>query len=176
MRAARSRSLLRWWAVLLLLSLLLLAVDFYTGPHIRCPITFLIPIGLAAWFLSSWIAIGLGVVLTIVQFTLRYELSGSHATLGVEIINALIRLAVLVAAAITMGRLRTLHDVLLSRIEVLVGVLPICSYCKSVRSQNGKWEPLEEFIATHTTAKCSHGICEQCATTHYSEFVQKSDI
>jgi phosphoserine phosphatase RsbU/P len=43
----------------------------------------------------------------------------------------------------------------------LEGLLPICSYCKKIREQ-GTWYQLESYIAEHSEANFSHGICPGC--------------
>jgi CheY-like chemotaxis protein len=50
----------------------------------------------------------------------------------------------------------------LSRVKQLSGLLPICSYCKRIRSDSNYWEQVESYIAHHSDAKFSHGICPPC--------------
>ena len=58
----------------------------------------------------------------------------------------------------------------LSEVKVLSGLLPICSICKKIRDDTGYWNQLEAFIGKHSDAKFSHGICPDCAKTHYPDF------
>jgi len=44
----------------------------------------------------------------------------------------------------------------------LRGLLPICSYCKRIRSDSDYWEQVESYISVHTDAQFSHGICPCC--------------
>ena len=57
----------------------------------------------------------------------------------------------------------------LDRIEVLTGLLPICSKCKKVRDDKGYWVQVEQFIAEHTKADFSYGICPDCQSAHYGD-------
>ncbi len=50
----------------------------------------------------------------------------------------------------------------LDEIKTLHGIIPICSYCKKVRTEEGLWNQLEKYISSHSDAKFSHGICPQC--------------
>jgi ligand-binding sensor domain-containing protein len=50
----------------------------------------------------------------------------------------------------------------LSEIQTLQGLIPICSYCKKIREDDGFWKQLEHFFQQHTSAKFSHGICPEC--------------
>jgi len=51
------------------------------------------------------------------------------------------------------------------KIEVkkLKGLLPLCSWCKKIRDDNGYWHQLESYIASQTKAVVTHGICPECA-------------
>ena len=60
----------------------------------------------------------------------------------------------------------------LAEIKTLSGILPICSYCKKIRNDEGYWNQLESFISKHTEAQFSHGICPDCAKTALEEFEQ----
>ncbi len=50
----------------------------------------------------------------------------------------------------------------LHEIKTLRGLLPICSYCKNIRNDEGYWEGIEGYIHEHSGAEFSHGICPQC--------------
>ena len=51
---------------------------------------------------------------------------------------------------------------LIANINRLSGLLPICSYCKRIRSDQDYWEQVESYITDHTGARFSHGICPSC--------------
>ena len=46
----------------------------------------------------------------------------------------------------------------MSEIKLLKGIIPICSYCHSIRDDEGAWDKLESYIK-HSGAEFSHGIC-----------------
>lgn len=58
----------------------------------------------------------------------------------------------------------------LDTIKTLEGFLPICAWCKKIRNDDGYWEQLEHYIAKHSKAKFSHGICEECMEEKYPDF------
>src|SRR5262249_19435458 len=58
-------------------------------------------------------------------------------------------------------RVRDLEHAL-ARVNQLQGLLPICSYCKSVRHDQGYWEQVDHYLAAHTDVQVSHGICPAC--------------
>jgi CheY-like chemotaxis protein len=55
----------------------------------------------------------------------------------------------------------------LAKIKKLSGLLPICSYCKSIRDDKGYWNQIESYIKKHSEADFSHSICRACAEEHY---------
>jgi len=61
----------------------------------------------------------------------------------------------------------------LARVKQLSGMLPICSFCKKIRDDKGYWTQLEEYISEHSEAEFTHGLCAECADTHYREFLKK---
>lgn len=50
----------------------------------------------------------------------------------------------------------------LSNVRQLQKLLPICSYCKAIRSDNDYWEQIDTYIAQHSNTQFSHGICPKC--------------
>jgi hypothetical protein len=51
----------------------------------------------------------------------------------------------------------------LAKVKTLSGLLPICAWCKKIRDDKGYWTRLEEYIAGHSDADFTHGICPDCA-------------
>lgn len=68
---------------------------------------------------------------------------------------------------------RVEHDLVSASDEVneLRGILPICSHCKVIRNEKGAWIQLEEYIAAHSDAVFSHGICDSCMQQHHPDIV-----
>jgi len=50
----------------------------------------------------------------------------------------------------------------LEQVTRLEGLLPICSYCKNIRSEGDSWQQMEQYIAEHSDAEFSHSICPTC--------------
>ena len=50
----------------------------------------------------------------------------------------------------------------LSRIKTLRGLIPICSSCKKIRNDTGYWQHLEQYLAEHSEADFTHGLCPGC--------------
>lgn len=63
---------------------------------------------------------------------------------------------------------RALEDAL-EKVKTLSGLIPICSYCKNIRDDQGYWNRLEDYLAQHSDVQLSHGICQDCAKKHYPD-------
>jgi len=57
----------------------------------------------------------------------------------------------------------------LDEIKTLRGIIPICSYCKQLRDDEGMWKRIEEYMHEHSEASFSHGICPNCMRKYYPE-------
>jgi len=53
----------------------------------------------------------------------------------------------------------------LSHVKQLQGILPICSYCKRIRNDLNYWQNVDSYVADHSQAEFSHGICPSCYET-----------
>ena len=58
----------------------------------------------------------------------------------------------------------------LDNIKRLSGLLPICSSCKKIRDDKGYWNQIERYIAEHSEAEFSHGICPECVKKLYPQY------
>jgi CheY-like chemotaxis protein len=57
----------------------------------------------------------------------------------------------------------------LQEVKTLSGLLPICASCKKIREEDSSWHPIEDYIASHSDANFTHGICPDCAHRLYPE-------
>lgn len=60
----------------------------------------------------------------------------------------------------------------LDKIELMDGLIPICSHCKGIRDDRGFWSSVERYIEQHSDARLTHGICDQCIQLHYPDVVK----
>ena len=61
----------------------------------------------------------------------------------------------------------------LTKVKRLSGMLPICASCKMIRDDKGYWNQIEAYIANHSEAEFSHGICPNCARKLYPELYEE---
>lgn len=59
---------------------------------------------------------------------------------------------------------RRVHELELALVQVktLRGLLPICAHCKRIRDDKNYWHSVESYIADHSAAEFTHGICPGC--------------
>ena len=58
----------------------------------------------------------------------------------------------------------------LDEIKTLQGIIPICMYCKKIKSEKGIWDKLEIYIKEHSDADFSHGMCPDCYKIQLEKF------
>lgn len=78
-----------------------------------------------------------------------------------------------VSVFLRMHRQRRSLERALQRVETLHGLLPICSFCKSIRDDQGYWSQIEEYLARHSDVDFSHSICPECLKKFYPELSEK---
>jgi transcriptional regulator with GAF, ATPase, and Fis domain len=62
----------------------------------------------------------------------------------------------------------------LTELQALRGLVPICTHCKSIRDDKGKWNPVEHYLIKHPEADFSHGICPSCSKKLYPDVSKDS--
>lgn len=59
--------------------------------------------------------------------------------------------------------------------KVLEGFIPICSNCKKIRDDAGRWREIEAYVRDRTEAEFSHDACPECAKKLYPDLVDLSE-
>jgi hypothetical protein len=144
----------------------ILAADYFIGSAVSVTILFVVPVALAARYNGRWWGSALGAMMPLVHFgcTLLWR---PPIALADQVIDAGIRIAVLVAFAVLIDRTTRLAR----EIKVLRGLLPVCSFCRKVRTEAQDWPPMETYIAAHSEASFTHTFCPACAQEHYGSYL-----
>jgi PAS domain S-box-containing protein len=58
----------------------------------------------------------------------------------------------------------------LTKVKQLEGILPICSFCKRIRDEDGTWQPMETYIGNRSRVEFSHGFCPDCGRKYYPQY------
>lgn len=148
-------------------------VDCLSGYELQFFVFYFVPIWLASWhggLSRGCLVAGLSAA---VWFTSDLVSGHPYSHMGYEFWNTGIRLIAFLGLAWgvaqvrrLLARERQLVDDLeksLAQIRTLRGLLPICSYCKKIRNDQGYWLQLEQYIMENSNAQFTHGICVDCA-------------
>jgi hypothetical protein len=141
------------------------------------PVVSILPLATSVWAFG----VRVGVVVLVLELTIWAVLYGTGILPpGVPTVLVLAPMAfgdtvmLLAVAALrrsearqaaTEERLRAKNGELeaaLAEVKELRGMLPICAWCKCVRDVDGMWNKLEAYLARHSHATLTHGICPQC--------------
>lgn len=60
----------------------------------------------------------------------------------------------------------------LHKINLMEGLIPICSYCKGIRNDQGFWLTVERFIEEHADVNFTHGVCDDCMRQQFPEVAE----
>jgi hypothetical protein len=156
----------RWWLAIVGP---LLFVEYVTGIYAQFPVVYVIPVCLAAYYSGRWPAVVLAVIMPVAH--LAFVLAASESVRLWPLVAATaFRSSVILFMALWFARLSEHERALHQEVQTLRGLLPICSFCKSIKNDAGEWERLEGFISRHSATRFSHGICPSCYEAHYAGF------
>lgn len=153
-------------ALWICLGLAILALDYVTGPNIAISYLFLIPVALAAHYNGRFLGISLAIVLPLTRFCFHFAWD-DQLSVRDRALNAAIRIVILAGAAYLIDRVQRQAQ----EIKVLRGILPVCMYCKKIRTPEQQWQPIETYITKHSEAFFSHTFCPECGKKYYAELL-----
>ena len=155
-----------WWSAI---GAALIWIDYLAGPDAKFPVLYVIPVTLAAWYSGRWTSVALAVVVPLGHITFLAAFWAQPGDLATPVATTVSRGAVILVMALWFSRLSEHERALHRHVQRLEGLLPICCFCKSIRTQAGDWERLETYISKRTEAEFSHGFCPSCADEHYPD-------
>lgn len=164
----------RAWIVFLSVALCAV-VDVTSGVFVRVDMLHVLAVSAAAWWIGVRFAVAVGALLTLIRPLLC--LTGVWAAtypMADVAINAALGAITMLLAVIAVVQV---HGRLAARAEVmqLRGLLPICSFCKRIRTDENAWQRIEQYICEHSDAHFTHGVCPACAKHHYGLDLNRSE-
>jgi len=54
-----------------------------------------------------------------------------------------------------------------TNVRTLRGLLPVCAWCRRVRSDTGYWQQIEAYVAANSDAEITHSLCPECAAREF---------
>ena len=155
------------------LAILCLAADYIIGPHIIFPITFMLPVIVSAWFCRPFYAFSLAFIQPLIRFGYQFYWPYPEHFKD-SIINTVIRIIVFALFAYFVGRTARQTRELAKRVNLLEGILPICSLCRKIRDERGNWQAVEIYVSNRSEALFSHTLCPDCLKRDYKKAPENS--
>ena len=155
-----------WWIAL---GAAMLWIDYLTSTSEHFPVVYVLPVILAAWYSGKWPAVGLAIAVPLVRLLFLVMPNRPSEAMTSLALATGFRGIVIVFLALWFARLAEFERSLETRVKVLEGLVPICSFCKNIRNEAGEWERLERYISRRSEATFSHGVCPSCAEKHYQD-------
>lgn len=143
-------------------------LDYAVGPIVEFPGMFILPVMYGAWY--GGLRWGLPLSLIPLAHIATVWASGAPAGLFEVIITAVIRTMVLAPVAWWITSVGESQRALKKEVDLLEGLLPICSYCKKIRDDAGEWQELERYIQDRTDVTFTHGVCGACVKAQLAEW------
>jgi K+-sensing histidine kinase KdpD len=162
-----------------LIVLLVGLLDYLTGYELDFFVFYFMPIALVAWSSGLAGACVFSLFSALTYLTADWYALHPYSTTLLIYSNTLIELTSFLVVAFTVAKIRALlieerkiSDDLreaFSEIKTLSGLIPICASCKKIRDDAGYWQQVEVYIAKHSEARFTHGLCEDCAAAMLAE-------
>lgn len=156
----------RWLSIVALgLTVTALVLDLLT-PAIMVPaVLYVSAMAACLWLPSARYIVGAAAavsVLTIVGFVYSkpYDIPQWIPLLN----RSLALIAIWVTAALVVQ-----YKTAQRNIQVLRGLLPICSSCKNIRGSKGEWNSVEDYLEVLSEAVFTHSLCPRCVEKWYPE-------
>ena len=157
---------------MIILCLVFVGLDWELIPLQVFPVVFVFPLMLVAWNRPLWLSLVCAVLLSLTRVIHHFAFAAKPVEM-MDLADALICFFVLLLLALLTTMLGRQSRQLRQRVRALEGLLPICSFCKSIRDEKQVWVRFEEYLAQHSDAIVSHGLCPDCAKKHYGDFLPK---
>ena len=156
-------------------------IDQLTGYEIGFFVFYFIPVVLGTMGGGRRAGLVLAFVCAVVWLVVDITTGHPYSSAWYKYWNALIRYAAFALVAILMSSqtkalLEQEREVTarltraLAEVKELQELLPICAACKKIRNDQGYWEHLETYIATHTRTEFTHSLCPECTHRLYPDF------
>jgi len=152
---------------------LLGVVDYATGYELGFFIFYFVPIAAAAWRLGARMGSAVALVSAGVWLAADWGAGHRYSHPSLAVWDAGIRLVAFLSIAVAVAKIQALLGKerqsaeelreALRQVKTLTGLLPICAACKKIRNDEGYWQEIERYLAEHTGAQFTHGLCQECA-------------
>ena len=161
-----------------LLTLILGALDYWTGFEFRVEIFYLIPIAYLTWFVNQKAGLAVAVLSLVTILATDIMAGKNYYNISIEAWNMAMLCAFFVVVTVLINSLRDVIARLqksLSEVKELRGIIPICANCKKIRDDQGYWNDVAVYISKNTNAEFTHGLCQDCAEKLYPQLFKNGE-
>lgn len=158
--------------------------DYLTGYELSFSIFYLIPILLVTWYVNRPAGILISVTGALVWLLTDLLAGHIYSHPAIPYWNAAVRLGFFLIVTYILAALRASLQqkeeliaelqTTLTKVKLLEGILPVCSFCKKIRDKDNQWNSMEGYLMQHSEAQFSHTFCPDCARKHYPEYYDDS--
>lgn len=156
-----------WWVAI---TGVLIAADYFAAIYSIGPALYVIPVTLAAWYSGLWTALAIAIATPLAHTASLLAHGPITEPIPQFVTMTVVRGVVIIVMALWFARLAKHEQELERRVKTLEGLLPICSFCKNIRTEHGEWERLEKVIMERSEARFSHGFCPTCLKKHFPDY------
>jgi hypothetical protein len=156
-----------WWAGC---GAALIVADYVVGPRFLYPVIYVVPVILAAWYSGRWPAVALAAAIPAAHIAMLLTVWPTPDDVISLVVVTVLRGSFILLLAVWFARLSEHERALHRHVHRLEGLLPICCFCKNIRTKSGEWEPIETYISKRSEAQFSHGFCPGCGKQHYADY------
>lgn len=151
----------RTWLALLIVGLTatIFLIDVLTPVGVLISMLFAIPIYLTRFLPGLWMVPAFATVCTVLNL-LQFVLAPPGGIAWIVIVNRLLIVCLIWGVAYLTMQIKVLH-----------GFIRVCSACKKIEDEQGRWMAWEVYIGHRSEADFTHGICEECAQKLYPESI-----
>jgi hypothetical protein len=135
---------------------------------------------------SPLILAGLCTCFILLGLLFDYLYLPSGALLAMGIFNRALGIAVLWGIAALVLRQQRIEDErenlihqlqdALANVKTLRGLLPFCPSCKKICEVNGYWSRIEAYVAKHSMAEFTPGLCPECEQYLSTQLPQEESV
>ncbi len=161
---------------------LLGVVDYATGYELGFFVFYFLPIAAAASCAGPHMGYAVALVSAGVWLAADWAAGHRYSHPALPVWEAGIRLGAFLCIAYAVAKIQALlgkerqsAEALREtprQVKTLTGLLPICAACKKIRNEEGYWQEIERYLAEHTDARFTHGLCQECA----QEFLREAGV
>lgn len=144
-------------------------LDWWSGYELNFFVFYFAPVAFAAWTLGAVPAYVTAVLSGLVWFMADWCSGHSYSSNFYAYWNTALRIFSFLVIAYCTDRIRRLADEAHRVARHLSGLLPMCAWCKRIRTDTGYWDQVEHYLQEHSDAKFTHSICNDCAKTLEAE-------